>query len=159
MRLKDFNAATQEQILKKLKVNRNEKTPNLKKIIQEQKEIVRNVAFLCELKEYGIEPIQEFLFAKQVFGRRWRSDYYFEYGNIKIAIEQEGGGGTGGRHTRFEGYHEDMQKYNTYTALGIKLLRFTPSQISKNPKKIAKIIYLALNEKDFSDILSLLYAC
>lgn len=62
--------------------------------------------------------------------RRWRFDYAFV--ENKIAIEQEGGVWTGGRHTRGTGFIKDMEKYNCATILGWKVLRYTPDQMLTN---------------------------
>lgn len=42
----------------------------------------------------------------------------------KVAIEREGGIWSGGRHTRPQGYLNDMEKYNAYAKHGIPLLRY-----------------------------------
>lgn len=76
--------------------------------------------------------------------RKWRFDYAIpEY---KIAIEVEGGVWKkttytdkdgkeltiqGGRHTTGKGYINDLEKYNTATAMGWAVFRVTPSQIKK----------------------------
>jgi very-short-patch-repair endonuclease len=59
--------------------------------------------------------------------RKWRFD--FAYPEYKIAIECEGGVGTGGRHTRREGFANDCFKYNTATINGWSVLRFTSEMI------------------------------
>jgi very-short-patch-repair endonuclease len=61
--------------------------------------------------------------------RKWRFDYVFL--DYRVAIEREGGVWTGGRHTRGAGFMKDMEKYNTATSMGWKILRFTPSDIHK----------------------------
>jgi very-short-patch-repair endonuclease len=70
------------------------------------------------IKEYKFHPI-----------RKWR----FDYANVelKIAIECEGGVYTNGRHTRGNGFVNDMEKYNTATAMGWRLIRVTPQQFAK----------------------------
>jgi len=69
----------------------------------------------CE-REYRFHPI-----------RRFRFDYAIP--SKKIAIEQEGGAWTNGRHTRGKGYISDMEKYNLATSMGWRVLRFTPDQM------------------------------
>ena len=59
--------------------------------------------------------------------RRWRFDYAIP--EVKIAIEVEGGVYTQGRHTRPIGFLGDMEKYNTATSLGWRLLRVTPDTL------------------------------
>lgn len=59
--------------------------------------------------------------------RRWR----FDYANpkFKVAIEQEGGIWIKGRHNRGKGFLNDMEKYNTATLMGWRVLRYTPQNI------------------------------
>lgn len=59
--------------------------------------------------------------------RRWRFD--FANPRLKIAVEQEGGVWSFGRHTRGSGFVKDMEKYNMAVKLGWRVLRFTPQQI------------------------------
>lgn len=71
-------------------------------------------------------PSLEFRFAVP---RRWRFDYAWP--SRRVAVEQEGGVWTGGRHTRGKGYLGDLEKYNTAAVAGWCVLRFTPEQIQK----------------------------
>lgn len=64
-------------------------------------------------------PEREYKFCS----RKWRFD--FAYPALKIAIECEGGAGTGGRHTREEGFQQDCYKYNAASMNGWTVLRFT----------------------------------
>jgi very-short-patch-repair endonuclease len=75
-------------------------------------------------RELGLTPHPEHRFAPP---RRWRFDLAFP--DHKLAIEIEGGAFTRGRHTRGAGFIKDMEKYNTATLLGWRLLRFTPQQV------------------------------
>lgn len=61
--------------------------------------------------------------------RRWRFDWAFV--PQKLALEVEGGVFMkgGGRHSRGAGYRKDLEKYNTATALGWRILRVLPEQI------------------------------
>lgn len=74
--------------------------------------------------------------------RKWRFDFYIP--EHMIAIEIDGGthqksyytdktgqvkSFSGGRHNTAEGFIEDMEKLNTATALGWRVLRFTPEQL------------------------------
>lgn len=83
------------------------------------------------VREYQFHPV-----------RKWRFDYAIP--EVKIAIEVEGGvfkersyigkdgfihTTTGGRHTSGVGFLKDMEKYNTATALGWRLLRTTPDNL------------------------------
>lgn len=65
------------------------------------------------VKEYKFYP-----------SRKWRFDHAIV--EDKIAIETEGGVWTGGRHTRGKGFINDMEKYNTATAMGWKVFRIVP---------------------------------
>lgn len=71
------------------------------------------------------KPEREYRFAPP---RRWRFDWAFV--PQKLAIEQEGGVWSGGRHTRGAGYVKDLEKYNTATLHGWRVLRFTPQQVN-----------------------------
>jgi|SRR5690625_845056 len=83
--------------------------------------------FIKDLKKnFDTEVVAEYRFHDT---RRWRFD--FAIPKHKIAIEKEGGVWTRGRHTRGKGYINDMEKYNNATALGWKVLRFTPDQMLK----------------------------
>ena len=85
-------------------------------------------------KELGLDCIAEYRFHPV---RKWRADYAIL--SHKILIEQEGGVFSFGRHTRGAGYLKDMEKYNNATALGFKILRFTPSQLlSKDTIELMK---------------------
>lgn len=68
------------------------------------------------VKEYRFHPV-----------RRWRFDYALP--TFKIALEVEGGVWTGGRHTSPTGFLGDMEKYNTATLLGWRVLRATPKEL------------------------------
>jgi len=59
--------------------------------------------------------------------RRWRSDFAFP--DRKLLVECEGAIYSNGRHTRGSGYEADLEKYNTATLLGFKVLRFSLSHI------------------------------
>ncbi len=72
----------------------------------------------CE-KEYKFHPT-----------RRWRFDYAIP--EHKIALEVEGGVWTGGRHTSPKGFLNDMEKYNTATMMGWRVLRTTPKELYSN---------------------------
>jgi hypothetical protein len=60
--------------------------------------------------------------------RRWRFDWCWI--DERIAVEQEGGVWSQGRHTRGKGFLADMHKYNSAAALGWRLFRFSPQQIA-----------------------------
>lgn len=59
--------------------------------------------------------------------RKWRFD--FADRADMIAVEVEGGVWTNGRHTRPVGFLGDIEKYNTATAMGWRVLRTTPKQL------------------------------
>ena len=85
------------------------------------------------LQAYRIEFKQEFQFNKD---RKWRADFYLVGTNI--LIEVEGGIWSGGRHTRGKGYIADMEKYNSATALGYSVYRYSTEQV-KSGKAIEEI--------------------
>lgn len=169
---KDFagNPRIMAEIEKQIRPNASKRT-NIKREIQKSTEEVRSYMFLNALQKYNIAPKwryvkdsktneiveREILFARKDFDKGWRCDYYFEENGIKLAIEQEGGTQNNGRHTRGNGYEEDMKKYNCYTALGIRLLRFTTKEMSFFPNEIAEIVMLALNDCNYSVKMKQLY--
>jgi hypothetical protein len=71
-----------------------------------------------------LEVVKEFRFHPK---RLWRFDYCIP--SIMCAIEVEGGAWSKGRHTRGKGFIGDMEKYNTATSLGWRLIRVTPSDL------------------------------
>ncbi len=69
-------------------------------------------------------PVPEYKFCPT---RRWRLDYaWIDY---KLALEVEGGIWITGRHNYPSGFLKDIEKYNTLTLMGWKLIRCTPSDI------------------------------
>ncbi len=71
--------------------------------------------------------------------RKWRFDY--AYPDLKIAIEQEGGAYSGGRHTRGTGFIKDMEKYNSAAIMGWRILRYTPDQMLVEAVRDLKLIF------------------
>lgn len=78
------------------------------------------------LTNFIAKPVREHMFHPT---RKWRID--FSYPDKKLAIEIEGGVWSNGGHTRGKGFVEDIEKYNSMTSLGWKLLRFTPQDLRK----------------------------
>ena len=77
------------------------------------------------LKDEGIEGWQrEYRFAEP---RRWRFD--FAWPELALALEVEGGSWVTGRHHRPASFAKDLEKYNTATLLGWRLLRVTPEMV------------------------------
>lgn len=74
----------------------------------------------CDLPE----PITEFKFHVD---RKWRFD--FAWPAAKVALEVEGGIWIGGGHNRGKGFKKDMEKYNSATRLGWRVLRVEPKQL------------------------------
>lgn len=81
------------------------------------------LAIQCRLAALP-EPNEEYRFAPP---RRWRFDY--AWCGPKVALEVEGGVFVHGRHVQGAGMIADMEKYNTATLAGWKVLRVTPKQI------------------------------
>ena len=74
--------------------------------------------------EHLVDWQREYRFAPP---RRWRFD--FAHVAMRLAVEIEGGIFTNGRHSRGKGMEADMEKYNTATAMGWRVLRFSPGQV------------------------------
>jgi len=77
----------------------------------------------AHLTELRLHFVREYQFCRD---RKWRFDYAVR---DSLAIEIEGGAWSKGRHTRGKGFIADMEKYNTATMMGWRVLRFTPEQI------------------------------
>ena len=77
-----------------------------------------------QLKALKIAFEREFKFCQD---RKWRADFHM-VGKM-ILIEVEGGIWSNGRHTRAKGYLGDMEKYNSATALGYQVIRFSTEQV------------------------------
>ena len=75
----------------------------------------------------GVECVKEYRFHPT---RMWRFDYAMP--SHKIAVEVEGGVWTQGRHTRPKGFLGDVEKYNTATMMGWRVLRVTPQTLMTN---------------------------
>lgn len=75
-------------------------------------------------QELDTECVAEYRFAPP---RRWRFDYALP--RYKIALEVEGGVWTRGRHVRPKGYINDLEKYNTATVMGWRVLRVQPKDL------------------------------
>lgn len=61
--------------------------------------------------------------------RRWRIDVAFPA--ERLAVECEGGIYSRGRHVRGTGYEADLEKYNSLTLSGWRLLRFSRKHIEQ----------------------------
>lgn len=90
------------------------------------KQPVRDVFTTICKTDLKVECVKEFRFHPK---RLWRFDYAIP--DHKIALEVEGGVWTNGRHTRSQGFLGDMEKYNTATIMGWRVLRTTPTDLYK----------------------------
>ena len=86
------------------------------------------------LKELGLNFVREYGFHKD---RKWRFDYVLSDRKVPTgtAIEIEGGLHTRGRHVRPKGYEADLEKYNTATLMGWRVLRFSTGQVLRGEAK------------------------
>lgn len=86
----------------------------------------KTVFLLAQLKALKFPvPETEYRFFPS---RRWRFD--IAWPKEKLACEIEGGIWIQGRHTRGVGYLGDLEKYNTATVEGWRLVRVTPKMIT-----------------------------
>lgn len=86
------------------------------------------IIFFQLLKETGLPiPETEYMFCPD---RLWRADYCWI--DHLLILETEGGIWTNGRHNRGSGFIKDIEKYNTMTVLGYRLLRVPTSDLCKN---------------------------
>ena len=70
------------------------------------------------------EPVAEHRFHAQ---RKWRFDWAWP--QDRIAIEQDGGAWTRGRHVTGAGFVKDMEKLNAAVLAGWRVFRVTPDQL------------------------------
>jgi very-short-patch-repair endonuclease len=70
------------------------------------------------------EPETEFRFHPT---RRWRFD--LAWPDLMLAMEVDGGHWVNGRHTRPQGFANDLEKMNAAVLLGWRVLRFTSDQV------------------------------
>lgn len=75
--------------------------------------------------------------------RRWRFDY--AHIESKVAIELEGGTWVVGRHNHPASIEADMEKYNTASELGWKLIRLTPGMLDREPDRWRSVIMRCIN--------------
>jgi hypothetical protein len=86
-------------------------------------------------KELGLEVVKEYRFHPK---RRWKFDYCIT--SHMIAIEVEGGVYSNGRHTRGSGFIGDMEKYNTATSMGWRLVRILPGKYADALRFVEQIL-------------------
>ena len=72
-----------------------------------------------QLDNAGVKYIEEHRFHPP---RRWRLDFYFPTRRLAVEIE-------GLNHRKRDRYRRDLEKYNTLSADGIFLLRFTAAHV------------------------------
>lgn len=110
-------------------MTKTDKVPTKCKITRQTKQQTKKTdlfTLLCR-SDLKVECIKEYKFHPT---RKWRFDYAIP--EHKIALEVEGGVWTGGRHTSPKGFLGDMEKYNTATIMGWRLLRTTPDRLCSN---------------------------
>jgi very-short-patch-repair endonuclease len=84
-----------------------------------------NVPFGVQISACGLPcPVQEFVFHPT---RRWRFDWAFP--DWHVAVEQDGGTWSGGRHVRGKGFEEDARKTNHAAIAGWLVLRVTTAMV------------------------------
>jgi hypothetical protein len=79
---------------------------------------------LCASKGIPV-PVREHRFALPE--REWRFD--LAWPDAKVALEIEGGVHTGGRHTRGQGFENDIEKYNDAVVRGWRVARVVPKNL------------------------------
>ena len=98
-------------------------------------------ALAHQLDMDGIDYVRELVFARP---RRFRFD--FALTSHRIAIEVEGGGWSGGRHTRGTGFKSDLQKYELAVRSGWTVYRCDPAMVSSGGAMDTIRILIAIKE-------------
>ena len=84
--------------------------------------------FALHLKAYRLTGFKtEYQFCDE---RRWRFDFAIPDPDIMLAVEIEGGTRNKSRHTSFDGFHNDCDKYNTAALMGWIVLRFDSKHVN-----------------------------
>lgn len=97
------------------------------------------------LKSYGVpEPVRELRFYR---GQRWRFD--LAWPQRKVAIERHGMG----RHIRPKGFIADRSKMNTATAIGWRVIEFTPWHLEPGQvQHSVKLVLCTLGMISFEEV-------
>lgn len=84
--------------------------------------------FRAALLDVGLPlPEREYQFHDT---RKWRFDYCWR--QHRVALEQNGGAFTGGRHTRGQGFVNDMAKLSEAAAMGWLVVQCQPDDLCKS---------------------------
>lgn len=84
------------------------------------------VALAQQLVMEGLTFAREYRFHP---ARLWRLDFWFA--DAQLGVEVQGGGWTGGRHSRGGGIERDCEKSAYVAIAGYRLMMVTPSQIKR----------------------------
>ena len=96
-----------------------------KREARKEKKRARRKRFCQMLQERDLPcPTAEYEFHDE---RKWRIDYCWP--DKKVALEVEGGIWIQGRHTRGQGYKNDIEKYNEVSLHGFTLIRVVPDDL------------------------------
>lgn len=117
-------------------------------------------AFAFQLQAKGLTAQMEYPFAREIVGngkgirdrlkqaglQDWKFDFAFP--EVMLAVEIEGGGWSGGRHTRGKGFAQDMKKYHHAMDAGWNVYRCNASLInSKQAIELVEKLYINLLEQ------------
>lgn len=117
-------------------------------------------------RAHDLQPVREYRFAAEAAGgagkglrerlsraglRDWRAD--FALIGHRLLIEVEGGGWTGGRHTRGAGFEGDLAKYDAAMRLGFTVYRCSPAMVKSGRaiETIAGLVKLVEGRKAVMD--------
>lgn len=88
---------------------------------------IQQKAFMALLAEENLPlPKVEYRFFPE---RKWKADYCWI--DHLLILETEGAVWVQGRHTRGSGFVKDIEKYNTMTLLGYRLIRVPTPDLCK----------------------------
>ena len=105
-----------------------------KRAVNEARARLQHGAFLENLTHAGVvAPVLELLFHPT---RKWRFDYAWP--DAKLALEIDGGGAQGGRHSRIGGMRKDMEKGNAAIEAGWRVLHALPE--ARTNMELARLV-------------------
>lgn len=92
------------------------------------------------------EPVREYRFHPT---RKWRFDVAFP--DVLVCVEIEGMTPAGGRHQRWGGFRNDVEKYREAALLGWTVLRYTGDDLRTRPVQVVEEVAGFVRRKGAGD--------